>query len=100
MAESNVPLFAFVDETGNTGHNIFDEIQPDFYTAALISRGNFDTHFGDRVKVIASGSDTLRSTERRPAAYRGDILDLLIAAKANFFVARVEKKCLLDSKRP
>ncbi len=28
-------LYAFVDETGNTGHNLFDKAQPDFFTAAL-----------------------------------------------------------------
>src|SRR5437899_8223755 len=28
-------MFAFVDETGNTGGNLLDEKQPDFFTAAL-----------------------------------------------------------------
>ena len=44
MGESKIPLFAFVDETGNTGHNLFDEAQPNFFTAALITKapsGNY-----------------------------------------------------------
>ncbi|WP_143539997.1 DUF3800 domain-containing protein [Rhizobium sophoriradicis] len=57
MGESKLPFFAFVDETGNTGHNIFDEVQPDFLTAALISRGNFDAQFGARVAAIAATLD-------------------------------------------
>ena len=30
MGESKLPLYAFVDESGNTGHNLFDVNQPDF----------------------------------------------------------------------
>ena len=30
MGESKLPIYAYVDETGNTGHNLFDEVQPDF----------------------------------------------------------------------
>ncbi len=35
-------MYAFVDETGNTGGNLFDEDQPLFLTAALITRSDFD----------------------------------------------------------
>jgi hypothetical protein len=35
-------MFAFVDETGNTGENLFDEKQPLFITAALITKSDFD----------------------------------------------------------
>lgn len=35
MGEARTPLFAYVDESGNTGRNIFDTAQPDYYTAAL-----------------------------------------------------------------
>ena len=33
-------MFAYVDETGNTGKNIFDLDQPDFFTGALITKTN------------------------------------------------------------
>jgi hypothetical protein len=35
-------MYAFVDETGNTGGNLFDADQPVFLTAALITRSDFD----------------------------------------------------------
>ncbi|MBY5549108.1 DUF3800 domain-containing protein [Rhizobium leguminosarum] len=98
-----VPLFAFVDETGNTGHNIFDDNQPDFFTAALITRGNFDTLRGARVTAIASGlgQTSLHAKDlgvHRLESVSRDILQLLVASRATFFVSRVEKKYLLVTK--
>jgi hypothetical protein len=46
-------MFAFVDETGNTGPNLFDEKQPLFVTAALITRADFDVVHRSNVKRIA-----------------------------------------------
>jgi hypothetical protein len=40
--QSSADMFAFVDETGNTGENLFDEEQPLFITAALITKTDFD----------------------------------------------------------
>ncbi|QIO54588.1 DUF3800 domain-containing protein (plasmid) [Rhizobium leguminosarum bv. trifolii] len=103
MGESKIPLFAYVDETGNTGHNIFDEKQPDFFTAALITRGNFDASHGARVAAIASalGQSSLHAKDlgmHRLESVSRDILELLVASKAMFFVSRVEKKYLLVTK--
>ncbi|MDQ0563202.1 hypothetical protein QO004_005011 [Rhizobium mesoamericanum] len=103
MGESKVPLFAFVDETGNTGHNIFDEKQPDFFTAALITRGNFDALYGTRVAAISSalGQSSLHAKDlgvHRLESVSRDILKLLVASKAMFFLSRVEKKYLLVTK--
>jgi hypothetical protein len=47
MGQAKIPLYAYVDETGNTGHNLFDEAQPDFFTAALITKGNFDDRYSE-----------------------------------------------------
>ena len=103
MGESKIPLFAYVDETGNTGHNIFDEKQPDFFTAALITRGNFDASHGARVAAIALalGQSSLHAKDlgmHRLESVSRDILELLVASKAMFFVSRVEKKYLLVTK--
>ncbi|MGR9179723.1 DUF3800 domain-containing protein (plasmid) [Rhizobium leguminosarum] len=103
MGESKLPFFAFVDETGNTGHNVFDEVQPDFLTAALISRGNFDKQYDSRVLAIATklGHSALHGKElgvQRIESIAGDLLALLKASKATFFVSRVEKKYLLVTK--
>ncbi len=103
MGESKIPFFAYVDETGNTGHNLFDEAQPDFYTAALITRGDFDAVFGADVMAIADklGVKALHGKElgvHRIAAIAPDIIRLLSRAKASFFISRVEKIYLLATK--
>jgi hypothetical protein len=103
MGASKVPLYAYVDETGNTGHNLFDAAQPDFYTAALITKGDFDLAFAVSTKAIAQklGIHSLHGQELGVAKLESaapDILRLLSAAKANFFVSRVEKKYLLGTK--
>jgi hypothetical protein len=103
MGQSKLPFYAYADETGNTGHNLFDEAQPDFYTAALLTRGDFDLAFGDSVKGIA---DKLRVPQlhgkelgmKRLAKVAPDILSILMASKAHFLVSRVEKSYLLATK--
>lgn len=103
MGESKLPIYAYVDETGNTGHNLFDEVQPDFYTGALITKGDFDLSFGNRTREIAAsfGTSSLHGKElglNRLESVAGDVLRLLERARAHFFVSRVEKKYLLVSK--
>lgn len=65
MGEARTPLFAYVDESGNTGRNIFDTAQPDYYTAALVSRGDFDRNYGDQVRAIAGkvGATAIHANE-------------------------------------
>ena len=50
-------MFAFVDETGNTGSNIFDEAQPDFFTGALITKSNFDALHKKTLRAICRKHD-------------------------------------------
>ena len=103
MGESKIPLFAYVDESGNTGKNIFDETQPDFLTAAAVTKGDFDINFGDAVRSLAKrvGVDAIHANE---LGYRGiepiaeDLRAVLEAAHARFFVSRVEKRYLLAAK--
>ncbi|MCO8018228.1 DUF3800 domain-containing protein [Brevundimonas diminuta] len=103
MGESKQPLFAYVDESGNTGKNIFDIAQPDFFTAALVSKGDFDLIWGPRVVAVAkkTGGSAIHANELglgRLEAVADDLLDILIDAQANFFVSRVEKRYLLATK--
>lgn len=103
MGESKQPLFAYVDESGNTGKNIFDTAQPDFFTAALISKGDFDRHWGAQVAVVAEsvGAKAIHANELGLGRLEGiadDLLDILVASKAHFFVSRVEKRYLLATK--
>ncbi|MGY3077799.1 hypothetical protein ACVWZZ_004170 [Bradyrhizobium sp. LM6.10] len=103
MGQSKIPLYAYVDETGNTGHNLFDEAQPDFFTAALITKGNFDDgHSEAALKLTASlGVDSLHGKELgvgRIEKIADEFLALLKKAQAHFFISRVEKKYLLVTK--
>lgn len=101
--QSKLPFYAYVDETGNTGHNLFDEAQPDFFTAALITKGDFDLSFTKPVQELARGfgADTLHAKGlgiQRLDAIATDILKILRASDAHFFVSRVEKRYLVATK--
>lgn len=37
-----VPLFAYTDESGNTGQNLFDPAQPYFFTGTLLTKADVD----------------------------------------------------------
>lgn len=103
MGQSKLPFYAYVDETGNTGHNLFDEVQPDFYTAALITKGDFDVAYVDQVKAIANklGVEHLHGKQlgaKRIASVSADIIRVLSRANAQLFISRVEKRYLLATK--
>ncbi|MEM9013295.1 MAG: DUF3800 domain-containing protein [Pseudomonadota bacterium] len=96
-------MFAYVDETGNTGKNIFDSDQPDFFTGALITKTNFDVLHGKtlqsisvRASVPALHASVMGMGPVENAA--GDIFKLLKKIDARFFVSRVEKRYLLATK--
>lgn len=96
-------MYAFVDETGNTGANLFDADQPDFYTAGLLTRKDFDAIYGAswRNLLLAKGLEELHANhlglgpieELAPG-----IRDLLRQAGARFHMTRVEKSYLLAAK--
>lgn len=103
MGESKHPIYAYVDETGNTGHNLFDEAQPDFYTAALITKGDFDLAFAAYTQALARklGAESLHGAKlgvRRLEDGASDLLKLLRFSRAHLFVSRVEKRYLLATK--
>ena len=47
-------MWAYIDETGNTGNRIFDPEQPIFITAAMMTRANFDLTRSASVANIAA----------------------------------------------
>lgn len=96
-------MFAFVDETGNTGSNIFDDTQPDFFTGALITKSNFDLLHGRTLSTICQrhGFKSLHASVLGFAPIEkaaAEILALLKKSDARFFVSRVEKRYLLATK--
>lgn len=103
MGASKIPIYTYVDESGNTGKNIFDPAQPDYFAGALISKGDFDLHYTDRICAIAGkvGETTIHANKLglgRLEVIAADLHELLLGAEARFFVSRVEKKYLLAIK--
>jgi len=96
-------MHAYVDETGNTGGNLFDENQPEFMTAALITKDDFDTVYGQQVNRIAKsiGEAVLHANLLGGGMIElvaGDLLELFEQCQANFFVSSVNKSYLVTAK--
>ena len=96
-------MFAYVDETGNTGKNIFDTEQPDFFTGALITKTDFDVLHSKRIQRIAlrAGVPALHASEVGMGPIENaadDIFRLLKKIDAGFCITRIEKRYLLATK--
>ncbi len=96
-------MYAYIDETGNTGSNIFDGDQPVFITAALITKTNFDVLYKDEIKKIAAviNEEELHASLIGPEKIEkiaGPLLALFKKCDARFFVSRIEKKYLATTK--
>ena len=88
---------AFIDESGNTGQNMFDPAQPMYFTAAMVTDGDFDNEWGDRVKAYADsvGHELLHGSVLSPSQVEQvspSILSLIQEANARFVVTGVHKE--------
>ncbi len=96
-------MYAYIDETGNTGSNIFDLEQPIFITAALITKTNFDIIYKKEIKKISKiiGEDEIHANvigADRVEEIAEPLLKLFKKCDARFFVSRIEKKYLATTK--
>jgi hypothetical protein len=96
-------MYAYVDETGNTGNELFDSEQPVFVTAAMMTKTNFDIVWKDPLKAIAGrvGASALHANElgiSRIEEIADDLLRVIKKADARFFVSRLEKSYLAAAK--
>jgi hypothetical protein len=96
-------MYAYVDESGNTGYRIFDPEQPVFLTAALMTKTNFDALRRGDLATIAKkvGTTALHANELgvgRIEEIADDLLRVVKQADARFFVARLEKRYLAAAK--
>jgi len=96
-------MYAYVDETGNTGPNLFDKAQPIFTTGALITKVDFDVLYTSHIRRLAQqlGSDQIHAnqlglSELEKIAF--NLLKILKKADARFCLARVEKAYLASTK--
>jgi len=96
-------MYAYVDETGNTGNRIFDPNQPLFITAAMMTRANFDVIQKAGVAAAAKkvGVQILHANELgigKLEVIAPDLLKFVKAANAHFFLSRLEKRYLAATK--
>jgi len=96
-------MYAYIDETGNTGENLFDHNQPIFLTGALITKTNFDVLYKKRFESICEkiGVKSLHANELgfgRLEDIASDLLEVLKKSDARFFLSRVAKVDLAATK--
>jgi len=96
-------VFAYVDETGNTGAKLLDDEQPLFVTAALLTRSDFDHRFTDEVGEICRsiGEAELHANKLGLGRLEGIASELLKVVRKSgpaFFLARVEKRYVIAAK--
>lgn len=96
-------MFAYIDETGNTGAKLLDEAQPLFMTAALLTRSDFDIRFADDIRAIAkaNGADEIHAADLgvgRIEIIAKDLLKVIRKAGPAFAIARVEKRYVVATK--
>lgn len=96
-------MYAYIDETGNTGARLLDDDQPLFVTAALLTRSDFDKRFSAEVQAIAAsiGEAEIHAAQLgigRLETIAAALLKVVRKAGPAFFLARVEKRYVLASK--
>ena len=96
-------MYAYVDETGNTGANLFDEAQPVFMTAALMCKRDFDLVYKRRVQALAIKveCDVLHANElgiEKIDSIAKDLQIMFSRSQSRFFLSRVDKKYLAATK--
>ena len=89
-------MYAYIDESGNTGVNLFDPEQPYFLSVAMSSPVDFDSVFRERVAGIATMSDVgyLHANEMGVdgvESIAGRILELVEFSQVKFHFVAVKK---------
>ena len=90
-------MHAYIDESGNTGFNLFDPAQPFFQNAAMSSHVDFDEVFQSRVHRMANrlGVAYLHGNELGVDGVEqiaGSIAELLKFSQVRFYFAAVNKR--------
>ena len=87
---------AYIDESGNTGFNLFDSAQPNFLNVSMASKVDFDDVFRERVQRIARIADVeyLHGSEMGVdgvEAIARDVIELVEFSEVRFYFAAVNK---------
>ena len=89
-------MYAYIDESGNTGSNLFDPEQPYFLTVAMSSPTDFDDVFRHRVGRIAhrAGVDHLHANEMGEDVVEvaaASLMELVEFSQVRLYFAAVNK---------
>ena len=90
-------MYAYIDESGNTGSNLFDPVQPYFLTVAMSSAMDFDDVFRSRVERMANriGTDHLHASAigvDGVEAVAAGLIELVEFSQTRFYFAAVNKR--------
>ena len=89
-------MYAYIDESGNTGFDLFDPAQPYFLNVAMSSPVDFDEVFRERVERIAqrAGVEYLHASEMGVdgvEAIARSLIELVKFSQVRFYFAAVDK---------
>ena len=89
-------MHAYIDESGNTGFNLFDPAQPYFLNVAMSSPVDFDKIFQERVKHIAhsAGVEYLHASEmgvHGVETIAQSVIELIEFSQVRFYFACINK---------
>lgn len=96
-------MYAYIDETGNTGPNIFDLEQPVFTYGALVTKTNFDLIHRRTFRALAKrvGVTSLHASEmgaERIEAVARELRRVVREADARFYISRAVKSDVAATK--
>ena len=96
-------MFVFIDESGNTGPNLFDCEQPIFYSVAVISKRDLDVDYAPEFSRLANscGAPTLHAAELGVAGLEKvlpEIQRLIKRDTIRFFIGEINKRDLVLTK--
>lgn len=96
-------MFAYIDEAGHTGPNLFDPAQPNFYYGVLSSKVDVDVVYGSRIRRIAAsvGATAIHANElgaEKVEAILPELQEILIASDCRFDLSKIVKADLAVTK--
>jgi hypothetical protein len=96
-------MWAYIDETGNTGNHIFDPEQPLFHHCGVHDKVQFrprgeGEHGRDRQQDRGHGAARERARRSRIETVAPDLRKVLKRADPRFFLSRLEKLYLAATK--
>lgn len=91
-------MYAFIDESGHTGVNLKDEVQPIFYYLAIASKYNIAILARDRISKLCKdmGIERIHASElgKKNELLAGQILSIIKQYSPHFIIAEIEKRFL------